>query len=83
MATMTVSLPDPMKDWIERQIETGDYASSSDYVRDLVRRDRERKDNLLELQKLIDESEASGISPRSLDEIFAEARAMARRPGQE
>ncbi|HEY6434263.1 MAG TPA: type II toxin-antitoxin system ParD family antitoxin [Acetobacteraceae bacterium] len=37
MATMTVSLPDPMKDWIEAQIGRGEYASASDYVRDLVR----------------------------------------------
>lgn len=81
MATMTASLPDPMKDWIEAQIETGAYASSSDYVRDLVRRDRERKDRLLNLQKLIDEAEASGISPRSLEEVFAEARAIARGRG--
>lgn len=36
MATMTVSLPDPMKDWIEEQIRRGEYASASDYVRDLV-----------------------------------------------
>ena len=70
-----------MKDWIEAQIETGDYASSSDYVRDVVRRDRERKDRLLILQKLIDEAEASGISPRSLEEVFAEARAMVRGRG--
>ena len=39
MATMTVSLPDPMKDWIEAQISRGEYASASDYVRDLIRRD--------------------------------------------
>ena len=26
MATMNVSLPDPMKDWVETQIETGRYA---------------------------------------------------------
>ena len=43
MATMTVSLPDPMKEWIETQVLTGEYASVSDYVRDLVRRDRARR----------------------------------------
>jgi putative addiction module CopG family antidote len=37
MATMMVSLPDPVKDWIEGQIRSGEYASASDYVRDLVR----------------------------------------------
>ena len=78
MATMTVSLPDPMKEWIEAQIRTGDYASSSDYVRDLVRRDRERKDNVSALRHLIDEAEASGVSSRTLDEIFAEAQLLSR-----
>lgn len=81
MATMTVSLPDPMKDWIEAQIRTGEYASSSDYVRDLVRRDRERKDRLAALRKLLEEAEASGTSPRTMEEIFAEARATARSRG--
>lgn len=81
MATMTVSLPDPMKDWIEAQIRTGEYASSSDYVRDLVRRDREQKGRLAALRKLLDEAEASGTSPRTMEEIFAEARATARSRG--
>jgi antitoxin ParD1/3/4 len=35
MATMTISLPEPMKDWIEARIKEGEYASTSDYVRDL------------------------------------------------
>jgi antitoxin ParD1/3/4 len=78
MATMTVSLPEPMKDWVEAQIQTGAYASSSDYVRDLIRRDREQKARIDAMRKLIDEAEASGVSPRSLDEIFAEARAIAK-----
>jgi antitoxin ParD1/3/4 len=81
MATMTVSLPDPMKDWVEAQIQTGAYASSSDYVRDLIRRDREQKARVDALRKLIDEAEESGISPRGLDEIFAEARAIAKSRG--
>ena len=28
MATMTISLPDPLKEWIEAQIKQGDYAST-------------------------------------------------------
>lgn len=37
MATMNVSQPDPMKDWVEAQVEGGKYANSSHYVRDLIR----------------------------------------------
>jgi antitoxin ParD1/3/4 len=81
MATMTISLPDPMKEWVETQIRTGDYASSSDYVRDLIRKDREQRDRLNALRTMIDDAEASGISPRSVDEVFAEARAIAKSRG--
>lgn len=41
MATMNVSLPDPMKDWVEAQAQTGRYSNASDYVRDLIRRDQD------------------------------------------
>ncbi len=84
MATMTVSLPDPMKDWIEVQISRGEYASASDYVRDLVRRDRARREPELtidDLRKLVADAKASGISSRGVDEIFAEAQKVARARG--
>ncbi|MEM6440662.1 MAG: type II toxin-antitoxin system ParD family antitoxin [Pseudomonadota bacterium] len=41
MATMNVSLPDQMKEWVEAQARGGRYANASDYVRDLIRRDQE------------------------------------------
>ena len=42
MATMNISLPAQMKDWIEAQVATGRYANASDYVRDLVREEQEK-----------------------------------------
>ena len=84
MATMTVSLPDPMKDWVEAQIRGGDYASVSDYVRDLIRRDRDRREQELTLEALRNKlaaSRGSGVSNRSVDEIFAEAREIAKARG--
>ena len=84
MATMTVSLPDPMKDWIEAQIRQGEYASASDYVRDLVRRDRARREQeftMNELRHKLAASQDSGLSGRTVDDIFAEARGIARSRG--
>lgn len=81
MATMTISLPDPMKEWIEAQIREGDYASTSDYVRDLVRRDKYRREHQRPLtldelrQKLVD-SESSGVSDRTVQDIFEAAKAL-------
>lgn len=74
MATMNVSLPAAMKEWVEEQTETGRYSNASDYVRDLIRRDQERTDKIATLQRLVDEAEDSGPSTKSMSEILAEAR---------
>ena len=76
MAQMNVSVPDPMKDWCEAQVRKGRYSTTSDYVRDLIRRDQDSKGEMA-LQAAIDDGLAGGISPRTLDEIMAEARARA------
>ena len=73
MATMNVSLPDEMKSWAEAQAQNGRYGNVSDYVRDLIRRDKERTAVIAELRALIDEGIASGVSDLSMDEIFEEA----------
>jgi len=46
MATMNVSLPDPMKAWVEAQVHGGQYGNPSDYVRDLIRRDHKTVNRL-------------------------------------
>lgn len=73
MATMNVSLPDAMKNWVESQAHTGRYSNASDYVRDLIRRDQERAEKIAAMQKMVDISLASGISPQSVEDIFNEA----------
>ena len=74
MATMNVSLPDAMKDWVEGRAATGRYSNASDYVRDLIRRDQERADKLAALQQLIQEGEESGASDLSAADILDRAR---------
>jgi antitoxin ParD1/3/4 len=82
MATMNVSLPASMKDWVEAQTETGRYANASDYVRDLIRRDQERNDKIAAMQRFVDEGLKSGVGTRSSDELFAAAiRRAAAPPG--
>ena len=75
MATMNVSLPDPMKEWVESRAETGRYANASDYVRDLIRKDQERIDKIAAMQRMVDEGLESGVGRKSRDELFEEARA--------
>lgn len=60
MATMNVSLPDPMKAWVERQAESGRYGNASDYIRDLIRKDQERIAAFDQLQAAITKGIESG-----------------------
>ena len=77
MATMNVSLPSPMKTWVEQQSTEGRYANASDYVRDLIRRDQIRTEAISRMQALVDEGMRSGEGSRSIAEIKAEARRRA------
>lgn len=77
MATMNISLPEEMKAWVEAQASTGRYGNSSDVVRDLIRREQVRADKIANMQRLVDEGIASGISPLSGEEILQQVRARA------
>lgn len=77
MATMNISLPDAMKEWVEAQVETGRYANSSDVVRDLIRREQIRGEKIAAMQVMVDEARASGLSTLTPDERRAEARRRA------
>ncbi|WP_430431994.1 type II toxin-antitoxin system ParD family antitoxin [Oceanicaulis sp.] len=73
MATMNVSLPDAMKAWVEAQTEGGRYSNASDYVRDLIRRDQDRRSKIGHMQALVTEALESGEGSRTLDELRAAA----------
>lgn len=78
MATMNISLPDPMRDWVEVQVEGGRYSNNSDYVRDLIRRDQECNDKLKALQSAITKGINSGKGRAlDMDEIKRLAREKA------
>ncbi len=43
MQSMNISLPEPLKQYVDGQISTGRYSSASEYVRELIRADEKRK----------------------------------------
>lgn len=43
MSTMNISLPDALKSFVDEQVASRGYATSSEYVRELIRRDQERQ----------------------------------------
>jgi len=75
MTTMHVSLPESMKLWVKRQINAGHYSSASDYVRDLIRQDQEYQDKHEALVKALIVGENSGVSERTVGNIWQDVKA--------
>ena len=46
MQGMNISIPDPLKAFVDRQIASGRYGSVSEYIRELIREDEKRKAQL-------------------------------------
>ena len=71
-----------MNEWVEVQVNTGCYGNVSEYFRDLVRRDQERRNRALQqLRNMLGRAEGSGLSGRTLPEIMEAARNEARKMG--
>ena len=47
MATLNISMPDELRTFVQSRVNTGEYQSASDYLRDLIRHDREEIERLL------------------------------------
>jgi antitoxin ParD1/3/4 len=75
MAFMNVSVPDPMRDWVEQRIAGSQYASVSDYARDLIHRDQAQADVHHTLVAALIAGENSGNSNRRIPEILAAVKA--------
>jgi antitoxin ParD1/3/4 len=48
MTSLNISLPEALKKYIEGQVASGDWGTPSEYVRELIRQDKERRLSSLE-----------------------------------
>ena len=74
MASMNVSLPEPMREWVQERIDSGSYASVGDYVRDLIRKDQAAAHQRTALVDALIDGERSGISARKVPDILTAIR---------
>ncbi len=74
----TITLTDKQDAWIKTQIDAGRYTNDSEYIRDLVRRDQEHNAKFLALKTAIQEGLDSGVSEKTVREIWDEAEARYR-----
>ena len=74
MSTMNVSLPDSLKDFVDEQVSRRGYSTSSEYVRELIRKDQSRQ----HLRALLLEGAASPLSAPADGAYFSNLRQHAR-----
>ena len=74
---MSFVLPESMRTYIDARVSAGNYGNTSEYIRDLVRRDQEEQAKQ-RLRELIEEGRASGPGRARTqaddEELFAIAR---------
>ena len=61
MTTLNISLPEPMRAYVDQQVAQGGYSTASEYIRQLVREDQKRAAKE-RLQALLMEGVESGPS---------------------
>ena len=74
MGTMNISLPDALKSFVDQQVGSRGYGTSSEYVRELIRRDRDRQ----HLRGLLLEGAESAPASTADDDCFDRLRERAR-----
>ena len=75
MSTMNISLPDSLKAFVDAQVNERGYGTSSEYVRELIRKDQDRQ-HVRGL--LLDGATSAGTTPAD-DAYFNALRARTRR----
>ena len=70
---MNISLPDDMKAFVDEQVRANGYMSSSEYVRDLIRQQRE----VAVFRQLLNDGANSAVAETSDAAFFADLRAKA------
>lgn len=73
MTTMNISLPGALKSFVDQQVKNEGYGTSSEYVRELIRRDRDRAS----LRGMLLEGLNSGIAGEADAAYFADLRVRA------
>ena len=69
MATMDITLPDTLKEFVDAQVSQRGYGTSSEYIRELIRKDQDR----MHLRNSLLEGAASKpvvtVTPQYFDEL--------------
>jgi antitoxin ParD1/3/4 len=70
MVKKSITVTNQQNKWIQSQLAIGNYASDSELLRDLIRKEQEKLSQIAQIRKALDDAELSGISSRSPKDIM-------------
>ena len=74
---MNIALPEPLRAYVADRVKAGEFGNTSEYVRDLIRKDQQEQ-RVLRLRALLEEGLASGTPLADTPADWEELRAIAR-----
>ncbi|WP_092176156.1 MULTISPECIES: ribbon-helix-helix domain-containing protein [Cyclobacterium] len=78
MARQTITVNEPNDRWMKEKIQDNEYASKSELINDLIRRQREHEEQRNWLRAELIKGEESGYSSKSMSEVLEEAKKRAK-----
>lgn len=74
---MNIALPEALRNYVAERVASGQYGNTSEYVRELIRRDQ-REQDVLRLRAMLQEGLTSGPAVADTREDWDELESLAR-----
>jgi antitoxin ParD1/3/4 len=82
MVKKSITVTDQQEQWMQAQLATGNYASDSELLRDLIRKEQMRTAEIEAIRIKLIEAEQSGFVDKDPREILASFKEEARKNGK-
>lgn len=72
MIKKSITVTDKQNDWMQSQLKSGEYASDSELLRDLIRKEQRRNEDINVIREALIMGEQSGYSTKSAEQNLQE-----------
>ncbi|MFT7530936.1 MAG: antitoxin ParD1/3/4 [Gammaproteobacteria bacterium] len=77
MVKKTYSITETLDQYVKDRTQSGEYATDSEYLRELIRRDREENKEIAYIRSKLIKAEQSGFTDKGRDQILKEIKEIA------
>jgi len=82
MVKKTYSITETLNHYVKERVESGEYATDSEYLRELIRRDQSDNQEIAYIRARLIKAEGSGFTDQTKEEMLAEFKAELRDDGK-